>query len=111
MPEQTGLSEATFYILLSLLPGPAHGYGILKSVKELSNGSLHLSTSTLYTALGRLLELGLIDRLDDPAAEQTKRPRKFYQLNGTGKAALQTEEGRIRQMLAAVNRLREEARP
>jgi DNA-binding PadR family transcriptional regulator len=111
MPEQTGLSEATFYILLSLMPGPSHGYGILKNIKTLSNGSLHLSTSTLYTALARLLEQGLIDRLDNLKGQETKRPRKLYQLNGAGKAALETEEWRIRQMLTAVNRLRGEAEP
>lgn len=47
------LTEATFYILLSLSAGRKHGYAILKDVSTLSDATLELSTSTLYGALGQ----------------------------------------------------------
>ena len=57
------LTEPTFYILLSLAPSKKHGYAILRDVEGLSKGRLRLSTSTLYSALARLLDQGLIERV------------------------------------------------
>ena len=45
------LREPTFFILLSLSPGPKHGYAILKEVEALSDGRVRLSTGTLYGAI------------------------------------------------------------
>ena len=53
------LTEATFYILLSLIR-PLHGYGIIKKVEEMSNGRVELAAGTLYGALNTLLENKLI---------------------------------------------------
>ncbi len=50
------LSEAVFLILLSLMPGPKHGYAIMKDVQALSENRVSLSTGTLYGALKRLLK-------------------------------------------------------
>ena len=60
------LSEAVFFILLSLAPGPRHGYAILKEVATLSQERVNLSTGTLYGALKRMLEQNWIERVDDP---------------------------------------------
>ncbi len=53
-------------ILLSLAPGPKHGYAILKEVETLSDGRVKLSTGTLYGAIERLLDQDWIRRVDDP---------------------------------------------
>lgn len=103
MAPQPYLTEATFYILLSLNPGPAHGYALLKSVQQLSGGAVKLSTSTLYTALGRLLDQELIERVANP--ETSNRPRKAYRLTGAGSLALAAEEQRMQRMLAAARLL------
>lgn len=68
MKQQTTspLTEATFFILLSLSSAPKHGYAIMKEVKELSKGQIVFSTGTLYGALKRLLEQGWIKRVSDP---------------------------------------------
>jgi len=66
------LTEPTFYILLSLAPEKRHGYAILKDVEALSNGNVSLSTSTLYGALGRLLDQGLIERVPNDEEENTQ---------------------------------------
>ena len=62
MPESSergALTEAVFYILLSLF-APMHGYGIMQNVKELSGGRVVLGPGTLYGALNTLLEKGWI---------------------------------------------------
>ena len=111
MPPQPFLTEATFYILVSLNAGPAHGYALLKSVQQLSGDVVRLSTSTLYTALGRLLDQGLIERVASPEPEESARPRKAYSLTGQGSLALAAEEQRMQRMLAAARLLAGTSRP
>lgn len=92
------LSEVSVYILLSLVPDAKHGYAIWKEVESLSNGSLKLSTSTLYDALERLLQQGLIERVED-SEQNSGRPRKRYRLNELGKQILVTDIDRKRTLL------------
>ncbi len=80
------LTEPTFFIMVSLMPVPKHGYAIAKDVRALSEERVLLSTSTLYTALKRLLEDGWIERAgEDPDPDETGRPRKSYQLTDLGR--------------------------
>ena len=104
------LTEPTFYILLSLAPGKKHGYAILKDVKELSKERVNLSTSTLYTAVGRLLDQDLIERLDDGEDDPSPGlPRKSYALTGLGRRVLEAETVRLQGMVKEARlRLREE---
>ena len=95
------LTETTYFILLSLAPGPSHGYAIMKDVQQLSQARVIISTGTLYGALKRLLELGWIERVDDPAASENGRERKSYRLTQLGQAALDGEIERLNRLLAA----------
>ena len=107
MGEPTGvqnegpITETTYFILLSLAPGPGHGYAIMKDVQKLSQGRVTLSTGTLYGALKRLLEQGWIERVDDPFAGENGRERKAYRLTNTGQFALDGEVERLNTLLAA----------
>jgi len=94
------LREPTFFILLSLANGQKHGYAILKDVERLSNGKIVLSNGTLYGALTRLLDQGLIERLsvDEPA--DSGRPRKAYRLSQAGRGVLNAEISRLENMLS-----------
>ena len=80
------LPESSYYILLSLTSGEKHGYAIMKEVEALSQGDLSLSTSTLYTALSRMLDQDLIARIHNPAGEDQRPglPRKVYALTHLG---------------------------
>ena len=104
------LTEPTFYILLSLAPGSKHGYAIKKDVKDLSKGRVNLSTSTLYTAVGRLLDQELIERLAvDDSEVNPGLPRKSYALTELGKRVLEAETSRLQGMVGeALLRLRED---
>lgn len=106
------LTEPTFYILLSLAPGKKHGYAILKDVATLSDGKINLSTSTLYGALGRLLDQELIERVPNEVDEKTGPglPRKAYKLTELGRRALEAETSRMQNLISAARlRLGEES--
>ncbi len=47
-------TRAEFHVLLALLDGPRHGYGLMRDVGELSGGELQIGPGTLYTAVKRL---------------------------------------------------------
>jgi DNA-binding PadR family transcriptional regulator len=97
------LREPTFYILLSLSPGPKHGYAILKNVEELSEGSLQLSTGTLYGAIKRLLDRGWIRRVNDPIPNSTDRERKAYELSEQGQRVLNAEIARLQKLVSVAS--------
>lgn len=104
------LREPTFYILVSLSSGEKHGYAILREVEAQSDGRVRLSTGTLYEALARLRDQGLIQRVDtftgkDAQEQHPGRPRKSYRLSPRGKRVLEAEAERLRQMLAISQRL------
>ena len=104
------LTEPTFYILLSLAPGKKHGYAIMKDVKELSRERVNLSTSTLYTAVGRLLDQELIERFSDGEQDTGPGlPRKSYALTDLGRRVLEAEHVRLQGMIQEARlRLRED---
>jgi len=93
------LREPTFFILLSLAPGPKHGYAILKEIEGLTKGRVLLSTGTLYGAIKRLLDDDWIRRVDDPIPNHTGRERKFYNLTELGQRALNAEIARLRRLV------------
>ncbi len=99
------LTEPTFYILLSLAPGKKHGYAILKDVEALSGGKVSLSTSTLYSALSRLLDQGLIERIADETTNKAGPglPRKAYVLSEIGRRVLKAETNRMQALVAAAH--------
>jgi DNA-binding PadR family transcriptional regulator len=101
---QLPLTEATFYILLSLAPEARHGYAIMKDVRALSQERVVLSTGTLYGALKRLLESEWILRVDDPEANGNGRERKLYSLTRMGRHVLEAEVARLDALLDSARR-------
>lgn len=95
------LTETTLYILLSLAPGPRHGYAIMKDVRALSHNRVELSTGTLYSALKRLLDQDWIRRTEDPdpIAANGGRNRKAYELTDLGTSILQAEVDRLQSLV------------
>ena len=99
--ENLPLTESTFYILLSLAPGPKHGYAIMKDVKTLSESRVVLSTGTLYGAIKRLLDQGWILRVDEPSENGNTRERKAYVLTQRGRRILEAETVRLGKLYQA----------
>ncbi|MFG3600199.1 PadR family transcriptional regulator [Micromonospora chersina] len=88
------MQEPTFLILVSLADGPKHGYGITREVAELSEGTVTLRAGTLYGALDRLVEQGLITV--DRQEVVDGRLRRYYQLTDTGAGRLAERARRLR---------------
>ncbi len=87
------LTEVSFYVLLSVYT-PRHGYGIMQFVEEKTSGRLTLGAGTLYGAINILCEKGLIA----PFGEGGGR-KKEYVITDEGKAAVEGEIRRLRELL------------
>ena len=88
------MQEPTFLVLTALTGEPLHGYGILQQVTALSGGTVVLGAGTLYGALDRLTEQGLIAVEREEAVDG--RLRRYYRLTDDGAGRLQTEVDRLR---------------
>ncbi|MBR4429297.1 MAG: helix-turn-helix transcriptional regulator [Clostridia bacterium] len=93
MAEGFALTEASYYILLSLVR-PRHGYGIMQLTEELSGGRVRLAAGTLYGALNALSAKGWIIQL--PSDEDSRR--KEYRLTEKGLKVLRAEVERLREL-------------
>jgi DNA-binding PadR family transcriptional regulator len=101
------LTPVAFEILLALADGEQHGYSIMREVERRSAGSVVLHPGTLYRALARLLESGLIEELDQrPNLENDDERRRYYQLTATGIAVARAEAERLAGQLAAARQRR-----
>lgn len=98
------LTEATFFILLSIAQKPKHGYAILKDVETLSSGRIHFSTGTLYGAISRMLEQQWIEQIENDQPPDAGRPRKDYALTPSGRSILNAEVARLESVLASAKR-------
>lgn len=94
------LTEAVYYILLSLLQ-PMHGYGIMQNVEQLSCGRIRLAAGTLYGAINTLLEKGWIRALPEPKDSR----KKEYAITDAGQQALRGEITRLSELLENGKRL------
>jgi len=91
------MTPALFHIMLALAERPMHGYALLKRIDERSQGRVEIGPSSLYYALGRLDDAGLIgdaepdacDRDEDPHEEQ----RRYYGITQQGRDFLEAELG------------------
>jgi len=82
----TALSPQAFQILLSLAGGgDLHGYAIIQDVRERTSGDVVLTASTLYAAIKRMLDAGLIAEVDAPE-DTGGAPRRCYRITKAGLA-------------------------
>jgi DNA-binding PadR family transcriptional regulator len=96
------LTPVAFEILLALADGERHGYSIMREVADRSGGAVTLHPGTLYRALARLLESGLIEELDErPDPDHDDERRRYYRLTARGIAVARAEAERIAGQLAA----------
>jgi len=95
------LPTAVFHILVALADGDRHGYAIMQDVAERTAGKVRLSAGTLYSAVRRMLEDGLIEELresPDPASADERR--RYYTLTALGRAVALAEARRVTDLLS-----------
>lgn len=88
------MTEQALFILASLVNGELHGYGISRDVEELSDGQVRLTAGTLYGALNRLSEEGLVEEAGERQVQG--RRRRYYRITAAGHAAFVAEVERLR---------------
>ena len=94
MNEHIALTEAFYYILLSLYE-PLHGYGIMQKAEEFSGGRVRLAAGTLYGALNTLQDKGWIEAL--PCTPGSRK--KEYRITAAGRAAVESELARLKELV------------
>jgi DNA-binding PadR family transcriptional regulator len=93
------LSTPAFQILVALSDQERHGYAIMQDVERITDGTLRMGPGTLYGALKRLLESGLVEEAgerDDPAVDERRR---YYRITGAGRSAIAAETARLRRLV------------
>jgi DNA-binding PadR family transcriptional regulator len=95
------LKHATYQVLLALDDGESlHGYAIMQAVSAMSEGRGAILPGTLYAALARMVDEGLVEesepREEDPSGGP---PRRYYKRTAFGRAVARAESERLRVLL------------
>jgi DNA-binding PadR family transcriptional regulator len=89
----TEMREPTFWILTALAGGRRHGYSLLRETEELSEGRMQLKVPTLYAALERMTQEGLVAIDGEELVDG--RPRRYFRLTSDGAQRLEREVERL----------------
>jgi DNA-binding PadR family transcriptional regulator len=84
------LPRLSLLVLLALAEGEAHGWSIIKRIGALTDGQTRPSSGSLYLAMMRLEDRGLLEETDGPA-ESSGPARRYYRLTGAGRRRLASE--------------------
>ena len=88
-------------VLKCLSTGPNHGYAIAQRIHQLSEDALRIEEGSLYPALYRMEEQGLID--SEWRVTENNRKAKFYRLTASGRRRLSEEHTEWRRFAEAVD--------
>jgi DNA-binding PadR family transcriptional regulator len=92
-----------FHIMLSLVGGEQHGYGIMQEVLNRTTGKVRLWPATLYGSIKRLIEAELIEESDErPAPELDDARRRYYRLTPLGRRVLDAECERLQELVRTI---------
>ena len=89
------LTAVAFEILLTLSDEDCHGYRIMQEVERRTDGAIVLHPGTLYRALARLLEQGLIQERDEAPGPDADLRRRLYRLTTFGRSVAEAEAARL----------------
>lgn len=104
------LRPVELQILVGLGPGPRHGYGILQDAEDRGEGEAVPGLATLYRALRRLDDQGLIETCaapDDVDEAADPDRRRYFRLTGPGHDVLDAEVARLRRLVEEVDLVEE----
>jgi PadR family transcriptional regulator, regulatory protein PadR len=87
-------------LLAILAEGPAHGYAVIETLRQRSNGTFDLPEGTIYPALHRLERQSL---LSSDWTEESGRRKRIYKLTPKGKQALSKRQQEWQKFSQAVN--------
>jgi PadR family transcriptional regulator, regulatory protein PadR len=107
MASKSDLLQGTLDLLIlkTLSGGPMHGWGVAQKIQILSQEILQINQGSLYPALHRLEQQGLIAA--QWGASENNRQAKFYELTRAGRKQLADEQRSWERMAGAVARILE----
>jgi DNA-binding PadR family transcriptional regulator len=93
------LPTAAFHILVALGEGQRHGYSIMQDIAERTNNKIRMSPGTLYAAMKRMLEQGLIEEIRETNVLAGDERRRYYRITKLGRRVVSAEALRMSEML------------
>ena len=97
--EMLPLPPATLHILLAVAETERHGYAIMQDVEARTDGELRLSAGTLYRAVARMVEQGLIVEVDKRRTRADDERRRYYRITPFGSSVARAEVRRLLQLV------------
>lgn len=91
------LPHLPFQVLLALADGPRHGGGVIRRIEEIGDRGEVPSSGSLYLAMGRLEERGLIE--DAPSPPEADARRRYFRLTALGRRVLAAETERLARLV------------
>jgi DNA-binding PadR family transcriptional regulator len=90
------LSPPVFHILIALGDEAMHGYAVMQSIDERSDGQVRLLPGTLYSTIKKMLALQLLEECHAPAdAESEDERRRYYRATKFGREVRAAETARL----------------
>lgn len=93
------LTPLSLAILLSLAEEDRHGYAIMKDVEAQTRGDVTVGTGSLYAALQRMVDEGLIEESPEAPGPDEDQRRKYYRLTEWGREVSRAEARRLARVL------------
>ena len=97
LQEMLPLPEAVFHILVALADRERHGYALMQEVAALTEGRMRLHPGTLYAAIQRMLEQGLIEEVSPRGGDERRRT---YRTTPRGRELAISETERLRALVS-----------
>ena len=103
--DRTDLMQGTLELLIlnTLARESMHGYGIVQRIHEAAEDLLKVEDGSLYPALYRMEERGLIK--SQWGVSDNNRRAKFYKLTRTGQRKLEAERANWNRISKAVSKI------
>ena len=98
------LTPAIFHVMLAMLDGAGHGYGIMREVERLTDGDVQLGPATLYRSIQKMVLDGLIEELPADEGPETDERRRVYALTRFGRRVAEAEAERLKGLVEAAAR-------
>ena len=93
------LPPATLHILLAVAETDRHGYAIMQDVEARTDGELRLSAGTLYRAVARMVEQGLLTEVEKRRTRADDERRRYYRITSFGLSVARAEVRRLMQLV------------
>jgi len=106
------LPNLSTLVLLALAEGDAHGWAIIRRIREIEGTTRTPSSGSLYIAMLRLEDQGLVEETSAPEGIQgDDARRRYYRLTAFGRRVLEAEMDRLTRLVRRAQEWNVVARP